>query len=98
MPLIMLINYLVYPLQLLFYVPLLLLGARLLDASVKSLTLSSIYLMLKTDMLGAIQRLFWANLGAVLIWGAIAVPLGFLIYGGSQRLVRNFHKMTEARQ
>lgn len=92
MPLIMLINYFVYPVQLLIYIPLMLSGASLLDASLKSLTVSGVYTMIRADILGAIQRLFWANLGAVLIWGAISLPLGFIIFAVSKRLMRNFHK------
>lgn len=90
MPLIMLISYFVYPMQLLLYIPLLLLGANLLDSSLQSLTLTGVFTMLKTDIFGAIQRLFWANLGAVLIWGAAALPLGFLVHAASKRLMRNF--------
>jgi len=96
MPLIMLINYFVYPVQLLIYIPLMLSGASLLDASLKSLTVSGVYTMLRSDILGAIQRLFWANLGAVLIWGSISLPLGFIIYAIARRLMRNFHKTIES--
>ena len=96
MPLIMLINYFVYPVQLLIYIPLMLSGASLLDASLKSLTVSGVYTMLRSDILGAIQRLFWANLGAVLIWGAISLPVGFIIYAIARRLMRNFHKTIES--
>jgi uncharacterized protein (DUF2062 family) len=96
MPLIQLINYFVYPVQLLIYIPLMLLGASLLDSSLKSLTITTVYAMLRADMLGTIQRLFWANLGAVLIWGAITLPLGFILYAVVQRLMREFHKKIES--
>lgn len=95
-PLIMLVNYFAYPVQLLLYIPLLLLGASLLDSSLQNLTLPGVYLMLKTDLWGAVQRLFWANLGAVLIWGAIATPLGFSIHAIGRRVMRNLHKTSEA--
>lgn len=75
-PLIMLVNYLAYPIQLALYIPLLLMGGNLLDSSIPSLTLEMVYAMLRTDLWGSIERLFWANLGAVLIWGAAAAPAG----------------------
>jgi uncharacterized protein (DUF2062 family) len=87
-PLIMLVNYFVYPLQLLLYIPLLLAGARLLDRNVKILTLEGVYQMLRTDFLGTIQKLFWANLGAVLIWSVVALPVGVLSYLGMTRVMR----------
>ncbi len=95
LPLMLLVNYIIYPVQLLIYIPLMLLGASLLDASLKSLTISAVYTMLRSDLLGTIQRLFWANLGAVLIWGVVSLPLGFVFYAMSQRLMRNFHKTIE---
>ena len=91
-PLIQLINYFVYPLQLLLYVPLLMQGARMLDPALATLTLAAIFDMFRVNLWQAIQSLFWANLGAVLIWGAVAVPLGMLLYAVLLRLMRNFHK------
>jgi uncharacterized protein (DUF2062 family) len=95
LPLMLLVNYIIYPVQLLIYIPLMLLGASLLDNSLKSLTIATVYTMLRSDMLGTIQRLFWANLGAVMIWGVISLPLGFVLYAMAQRLMRNFHKRIE---
>ncbi len=98
MPLIMIANYLAYPVQLFIYIPLLLLGASMLDPTLSRLSLESVYEMLRADLWGAVLRLFWANLGAVLIWGAAAVPLGFFLYSTIHRLVRNFHQTLEPSQ
>ncbi len=95
LPLMLLVNYIIYPVQLLIYIPLMLLGASLLDSSLKSLTIATVYTMLQADLLGTIQRLFWANLGAVLIWGVVSLPLCSVFYAMSQRLMRNFHKRIE---
>jgi uncharacterized protein (DUF2062 family) len=94
-PLIMLVNYFAYPVQLTLYIPLLLLGASLLDSSVQNLSLEVVFTMLRTDLWGAIQKLFWANLGAVLIWGSVAAPLGYLIYRLAYPFMRNFHKTLQ---
>ena len=95
-PLIQAINFFVYPLQLLLYVPLLMMGARLLDPTLATLTLSEIYEMLRANLWQAIMKLFWANLGGVLIWGAVAVPTGVLLYVVLLRIVRKFHKVELA--
>jgi hypothetical protein len=88
----MLVNYFAYPIQLLLYIPLLLLGASLLDSSIQTLTLPGVYQMLSADLWGSIQRLFWANLGAVLIWGSVAAPSGFFLNSALNRIMRRFQK------
>jgi uncharacterized protein (DUF2062 family) len=95
LPLIMLVNYLAYPVQLAIYVPLLLLGASILDPTLTSLTLSGVYDMLRADLTAAIARLFWANLGATLIWGAAAIPFGFLLYSLTHRLMRHWRQSPQ---
>jgi len=97
-PLILAVNYCAYPFQLLFYIPLLLLGASLLDASLPPLTVTGVYVMIKSDLWGSIQMLFWANLGAVLIWGSIAAPVGFLLYTVTRPLITRFHPSGESPQ
>ncbi len=87
-PLLLMVNYFAYPMQLTLYIPLLLLGATLLDASLHGITLPGVFTMLKNDPAGAMRHLFWANLGAVLIWGAVAAPLGFCINTVAVRLIR----------
>ena len=90
MPLIQLVNYLVYPLQLLLFIPLLMLGAALLDPGIPPLTLDGIYLMIKTDIWGAVRSLFWASTGAVLIWAVLSVPVGYAVYLAAKRLATAF--------
>ena len=97
-PLIMLVNYFAYPIQLLLYIPLLLLGASLLDSSIQTLTLPGVYQMLSADLWGSIQRLFWANLGAVLIWGSVAAPSGFFLNSALNRVMRRFQKTVVVAQ
>ena len=82
----MLGSYFVYPLQLLIYVPLLLLGARLLDPTIATLTLPDVYQMMRSNLWGTIERLFW---------GVIAIPLGIVLFAVLQRIMRNFHKTPE---
>lgn len=95
-PLIMLVNYFAYPVQLLLYIPLLLLGASLLDASIQNVTIPGVFEMFRQDLAGTMRKLFWANLGAVLIWGSVAAPAGYLINAIAVRAVRRFQPRGDA--
>ncbi|WP_051669417.1 DUF2062 domain-containing protein [Bryobacter aggregatus] len=95
-PLLQLVNYLLYPLQLLLYLPLLVAGARLLDPSLASITTETVSALFRESLWGAVQRLFWAHLGALLIWAMAALPVGTLLYVVLLRLMRNFHKTGKA--
>jgi uncharacterized protein (DUF2062 family) len=92
LPLIQTVNYLVYPLQLAAYIPFLMAGARVLDPGRQELTLGAVYSMIQKDLGGTVQELFWANLGAVLLWAALALPLGGALYFGLRRIMRNLHR------
>lgn len=94
-PLILLVSSFAYPLQLLIYIPLLLLGARLFDPGIATLTLPGVYQLLRSNLRGTVELLFLANLGALLIWAVIAIPLGLLLFATLQRIMRNFHKTPE---
>ncbi len=91
LPLMQTINYCVYPLQLLLYLPLLLLGASLLDPSQSKLTIQGVWGLMRADLTGAVRQLFWANLGAILIWACVAFPAAALIFLALRRLMRNLH-------
>lgn len=94
-PLILLVSSFAYPLQLLIYIPLLLLGAQLFDPGIATLTLPGVYQLLRSNLRGTIELLFLANMGALLIWAFIAIPLGLLLFATLQRIMRNFHKTLE---
>jgi hypothetical protein len=86
------VNYLVYPIQLALYPPLLSLGARWLDPAFAHLSWPQLTHSLTQDPAAAIRLLFWANLGAVFIWAAAAFPLAALAYPVLRALMRNLHR------
>lgn len=80
MPAIQLINYFVYPLQLILFIPLLKLGALIFPSEGIVFSLSFIKGLLQQDFWLAVQ-LFWkANLGAMIIWFAISPFLIAILY------------------
>ena len=70
-------------------------GARLFDPGIATLTLLGVYQLLRSNLRGTVELLFVANLGALLIWAVIAIPLGLLLFATLQRIMRNFHKTLE---
>jgi uncharacterized protein (DUF2062 family) len=76
MPAIQAVNYAVYPLQLLLYIPFLKTGAALFSTEKFNYSLSQIVNMLSYNMWKTVCRFFWINMSALLLWLIVA----FLIY------------------
>ncbi|SNC61565.1 Uncharacterized conserved protein, DUF2062 family [Hymenobacter gelipurpurascens] len=77
----LLIAHLWSPVQLLLLIPLLRWGNRLLgNGADPELTLVQLQLQFKHDWLTALQILWKAFAGGLLIWGAASVPVGALLY------------------
>jgi len=74
------VNYAVYPLQLIFYVPFLKAGASLFSEQKFNYSLVQIVNMLSEDLLGTIYRFFWINMSAILLWLIISAVISFPIY------------------
>ncbi len=79
-PAIQLINYFVYPLQLILFIPFLRAGEILFGESPIPLDLTLIFSMLQADLFGTIQLLWWTNVQGMAVWAMIAVPAGIGIY------------------
>jgi len=80
MPAIQLVNYFVYPLQLILFIPLLKFGASIFPSEGLVFSISFIKELLQQDFWMAAQ-LFWkANLGAVILWFAISPVIIAIIY------------------
>jgi uncharacterized protein (DUF2062 family) len=94
LPLIQLVNYLVYPLQFLLLLPFLRLGARLFGAGSVPWTLSQMVQMIHRDPGGAIARfwvLTWEGIGA---WCLTALPVAFLLFLLFHFLLRQAGKVS----
>ncbi len=73
------VNYLIYPLQLLLYIPFLKAGAYLANQSF-DYSLSEITSMLSTDVWGTIKQFFVINVYALVVWVLLALPLYIILY------------------
>jgi len=72
LPAIQLVNYLIYPVQLILFLPLLQAGSRITGSARVTLSLSAIFTMMKSNLWGLIKMLWTASLGAMLIWLVIS--------------------------
>jgi uncharacterized protein (DUF2062 family) len=105
LPAIQLVNYLIYPVQLLLLVPFIRMGEKLFRVAPLQLSLSQILAMVRADLPHAISTLWVAEVHAISAWLLIASPVSFLIYfllsralgqlAASSRSRRNTAEVTE---
>ncbi|MCB2379511.1 DUF2062 domain-containing protein [Hymenobacter sp. BT635] len=85
----LIISHLMSPLQLLVLIPLLRWGARLLgNGQGPELTMGQLRTLFSHDWSSALSLLWRAGAGAVLLWGALSIPLGLLLYFGLKPVFR----------
>ena len=75
-----LVSYLVHPLQLLLIIPFIKAGVFMFGLDDLKLTLDEMIAMFKMDWLAALNKLWMANLAAVLAWAILVIPVGALLY------------------
>ncbi len=75
-----LISYLMQPLQLLLLIPYARAGILLFNLEELRFSLDEITFMFKADWLEALQKLWLANLVAVVAWLLLALPTGAMLY------------------
>ncbi len=80
MAVIQLINYFVYPLQLLLIIPLIKFGTWLFDINPMPYTLDQILEMVQQNTWEAFEKLWLSALLGIATWGIIIVPLGLLLF------------------
>ncbi|HEV2688507.1 MAG TPA: DUF2062 domain-containing protein [Bryobacteraceae bacterium] len=80
LPAIQLVNYLIYPVQLILLLPFLQAGSRIVGARPIALSLGEIFSMMKFDLWGLIKMLWTASLGAMALWLVLAPFAGAAIY------------------
>ncbi len=79
MAVIQLINWFVYPLQLIFFLPFLKLGGEITGSPVP-FSITQIKIMFEKDPLGFLKQFAAANLGGLLVWVAVAIPVWMITY------------------
>lgn len=80
MPAIQAINWFIYPVQLILFIPFLKAGSFFLPNIEISFTIEQISHLIKNDFWLAAKQLWLANLVGLVIWALISVPLGFGMY------------------
>ena len=68
LPAIQLVNFLIYPLQLILFLPFLQAGSRITGAARVTLSMKEVFGMIKSDPWSLIKMLWSASLGAMAIW------------------------------
>jgi uncharacterized protein (DUF2062 family) len=94
LPAIQFVNYLIYPLQLILFLPFLRVGSRIAGAAPVTMSMQDVLAMIQADPWRLIKMLWTASLGAMAIW-LILSPLGvaalyFTLAPALRRLRRNY--------
>jgi uncharacterized protein (DUF2062 family) len=80
LPALQLANYIVFPLQLLLFIPFFKMGGYLFDPLQIPASVTQIREMIREDFLGTIRQFWFANLQALLVWLILAIPSYLLLY------------------
>ena len=91
LPAIQLVNFLIYPLQLILFLPLLKAGSRIAKAAPVTISLGRIFAMIRSDLWGLIRMLWSATLGAIVIWLVLAPIAAAVIYFTLAPVLRRAH-------
>ncbi len=90
LPLIQILNYLIYPLQLIFFIPFLQSAQIFYPNILLPNSIEEFYILITTNFWEALNILWKANLIAVFSWAVISIPFGFGVYSGSIYLLKKF--------
>jgi Uncharacterized protein conserved in bacteria (DUF2062) len=95
LPAVQLVNYVAYPLQLLFVVPFIRLGEKLYRAVPLNLSLAQMLVLAHDDLHHAISVLWIAGLHATSAWFLIGPPTIFVLYFVLARTLRHFANVSQ---
>ena len=77
---IQLVNYIAYPLQLIFYIPFIKAGERIFGHTVSDFTITEIIKLFKSGFIQAVKVLWMANLQGLFVWVIISIPVSLMLY------------------
>ena len=98
LPAIQLVNYFVYPVQLILFLPFLRAGSQVAGAGSVTLSLPKIFTMMKAEPVTLIRMLWAASLGAIALWLFMSPLAIALIYYTLAPVLRRLGKgITELR-
>ncbi|MBI9036797.1 MAG: DUF2062 domain-containing protein [Bacteroidales bacterium] len=89
---ILLINFSLYPLQILLIIPLIRLGKIIFGYSFVSYSVNEIINMFKENWIFAIQHIWFQTLLGILAWLIISIPLSFILYYSFLPVFKKFIK------
>ncbi len=93
-----LVNYIVYPIQLLLYIPFLRIGAGLFSNEKFNYSLEDITNMLSNDLMETIGKFFIVNLCGLLLWLILAPVLFIVSYFIGRAVFRSLAKQFSTEQ
>lgn len=93
-----LVNYVVYPLQLILYIPFLKIGVMVFSKENFNYSLQEITDMLEKDFIATVGKIFVSNLYALLLWLFVAPVVFFFFYFLSRLLFRHFAKKISSEE
>jgi len=82
------VNYTVYPLQLILFIPLMKAGNQFFQLTGHAVNYQHLFQTFKTDTLAALGEFGAIILSAILLWALIALPLSFLLYRSSLKYLK----------
>jgi uncharacterized protein (DUF2062 family) len=83
-PAIQFVNYAVYVVQVVLFVPFLKLGQWIFYPNESGLQYNNILSQYQSDFVGTLKTFWHLSLGAIIVWAIIAIPMGLGIYYFSQ--------------
>lgn len=90
-----LVNYLVYPLQIIMIIPLIKLGSWVLQVDPIPYTLAEMKDLITHDTLEAVEKLWEASLLGIFAWLIFVVPVGVLVYFFSYFAFKKIRRQEE---
>jgi uncharacterized protein (DUF2062 family) len=85
---IQMVNYLVYPVQLVLFIPLIKTGNQVFNFTGSTVDYQNLLYIFKTDTLAAMGEFGYLLLSAILLWLIAALPLSILLYRSSLKYIK----------
>ncbi len=85
---IQMVNYLVYPVQLVLFIPLIKTGNQVFNLTGSAIDYQNLLHIFKTDTLAAMGEFGYLLLSAILVWLIAALPLSILLYRSSLKYIK----------
>ena len=80
MVIIQLSHYVVYPLQLILFIPFIKVGRKIFNTSPFPYSANEVMIKFQTDLLFTIKELWLANMMGILTWSIIIIPTSVIMY------------------